>query len=81
MTGLILRGIFLVTLLSSLVLSRRMQLDVSGRVRDFQSLIPIAERDDMIAAYHRRLTGPTRLPLGGGAGLEHVGRINAVPVA
>ncbi len=57
-TGLILRGIFLVT-----------RAELQWFYQDgcswiypeafaaFQRLIPIAERDDMISAYHRRLTG------------------------
>ena len=57
-TGLILRGIYLLT-----------QAELAWFYQDgcsqifpeafaeFQSLIPVEERDDMIAAYHRRLTG------------------------
>jgi proline iminopeptidase len=59
--GLVLRGVFLMT---------RTELDwfYQGGVsaffpeewERFTSLIPVAERDDMIASYHRRLFGPDR---------------------
>ena len=58
-TGLILRGIFL---LRRAEIAWFYQKGASALYPDaydaYRSLIPADERDDMVAAYHRRLTGP-----------------------